>query len=94
MTAIHSRPTHSPQRSARACWLCGKGGRALAPSTGAGQGWARTHPKCCTTLGSMAASCSMEGNWYLQAEQDVRPSAAGGTGLEKAGGWVAPGTYP
>lgn len=24
-----------------------------------------TYPKCCTTLGSMAASCSMEGNWYL-----------------------------
>lgn len=59
-----------------------------------GQGRARTHPKCCTTLGSMAASCSMEGNWYLQAEHQVRPSAAGGTGLGKAGEWVAPGTYP
>lgn len=25
-----------------------------------------THPKCCTTLGNMAASWSMDGYWYLQ----------------------------
>lgn len=37
-----------------------------------------THPKCCTTLGSMAASCSMEGNWYLQAGQEVRPRCGWG----------------
>lgn len=24
-----------------------------------------THPKCCTTLGNMAASWSMDGYWYL-----------------------------
>lgn len=56
--------------------------------------WVGTHPKCCTTLGSMAASCSMEGNWYLQAEGEVR---AGGSLGHRAGEiWTGglPGTYP
>lgn len=55
--------------------------------------WAGTHPKCCTTLGSMAASCSMEGNWYLQAEAEVRAGTAWATELGKPAREL-PGTYP
>jgi hypothetical protein len=50
------RPRPQPPAGSVAWWAL------LAPSSRERQG---THPKCCTTLGSMAASCSMEGNWYL-----------------------------
>lgn len=69
-----------PLPSAGACWPCGGTGHPLAPSPGKGPGG--THPKCCTTLGSMAASCSMEGNWYLRVERVVRA----GRGLDHGAG--------
>lgn len=41
---------------------------APCPAPGSSQplGGELTHPKCCTTLGNMAASWSMDGYWYLQ----------------------------
>lgn len=62
------RPPLYPQPSANA------NGSAVDTSYPAAQTWelGGTYPKCCTTLGSMVASCSMEGNWYLSAEGGVQ----------------------
>lgn len=42
-----------------------------------------THPKCCTTLGNMAASWSMDGYWYLQHREAGDGSC--GTPAEREG---------
>lgn len=43
-----------------------------------------THPKCCTTLGNMAASWSMDGYWYLW-HREARDSGYGAHTEQKAG---------
>lgn len=48
-----------------------------------------THPKCCTTLGNMAASWSMDGYWYLchrEAEDGGYGTCSEQTAWDRAAG--------
>lgn len=93
LTGHPSRPhpwpsdlSHSLGARGRRGW-----GGPWAPSRGQGQGRAGTHPKCCTTLGSMAASCSMEGYWYLRegrGQAQARPRVQSWGRLEGAPGYL------